>query len=368
MKKRLIISVFWLLLSVSSISCSRSALLDFTTNRDEKQYREMVDKVFIALDSENKEELKKLFAESVIKTESDIDNQINALFEYYHGPKESDEGVGATQTNEHVEYGKEKIELNGWFTVQASGVKHNVYLSMQSVNDFDKSEVGIHKLEFDSEEAKNGKYFMCYTQDGVHIQTSSEKRSDVAKVDSWMLDYTFIDRDLTSDDYINLVKKDNDYENFTESVGVANCSNSVYGRYYYELGSKLFLVCVVESGKIEFIKLANEDEIFSTLWIADDRIMIEGEYRQYTMIDRKTAIDEDFFKSFFLRSNKLKELIEEIGLPNGDDNNVFYAYYKISDNRFVVCECHADGKTIVSSYVADSDHKLYTIWEPDVNQ
>lgn len=47
-------------------------MLDFTTSRDNKQYREMVDKVFVALDSENKEELKKLFAESVIKTDSDI--------------------------------------------------------------------------------------------------------------------------------------------------------------------------------------------------------------------------------------------------------------------------------------------------------
>ena len=340
-------------------------MLNFTTSRDNKQYREMVDKVFVALDSENKEELKKLFAESVIKTDSDIDSQINALFEYYKGPKESDEGVEATQTNEDVEHGKRKIELNGSFSVQASGVKHNVYLSIQSVNDFDKSEVGIHKLEFDSDEAINGKYFMHYTQDGVHIQTSSQKRSDVTKVDSWMLDYTFVDRDLTSYDYIALVKKDNDFEHFTASAGVANCSNSTYDRYYYELENKLFLVCVVESGKIEFIKLANEDEIFSTLWIAADRIMVEGEYRQYTTIDRRTALNEEVFKKFFLRSSKLKELIKEAGLPNGDKNNVFYTYYKLSDNRFVVCECTADGKNIVSSYVADSDHKLYSIWEQD---
>ncbi len=136
-------------------------------------------------------------------------------------------------------------------------------------------------------------------------------------------------------------------------------------RNYYELGDKLFLVCIVEFGKIEFVKLANEDKIFSTLWIAPDRIMVEGEYRQYTPIDRKTTVNEDFFKTFFLRSNKIEELIGEIGQPNGDNHNHFYQYYKISDNRFIVCECHADGQNIIGCYVANADKKLYTIWEKD---
>jgi len=335
---------------------------------EEEQYREMVDKVFIALDNENKEELKKLFAESVIKVNPDIDSQINALFEYYKGPKESDDGVGPTQTNGNYEYGKTEKELNGWFTVQASGIKHNVYLSMQSENDFDKNEVGIHKLEFATDDAKNSKYFMWHTQDGVHIQTSSEKRSDVTKVESWMLDYTYVDRHLSADDYVALVKKDNDFQHFTAVVGVTNCSNSYYNRNYYELGKKMFLVCIVEFGKIEFVKLANEDEIFSTLWVAPDRIMVEGEYRQYTPIDRTTPVNEEFFKTFFLRSNKFEELIKEIGPPNGEKNNVFYTYYKLTDNRFVVCEGRSDGKTIFGAYVADSQNKLYSIWEKDKNK
>lgn len=362
MGKRFLTILCLLLLTVYLTSCSRTALLDYTTSRDDKQYREMVDKVFKALDNKNKEELKKLFAESVVKTDPDIDSQINALLEYYKGPKESDEGVGVPQTNEYNEYGKKKIELNGSFIVQASGIKHSVYLSMQSVNGFDNNEVGIHKLEFATDQAKSSKYFMWHTQEGVHIQTSSQKRSDVTKAESRMLDYTFVDRHYTSDDYVALVKKDNDFKHFTASVGVPNCSNSNYKSYYYELGNNLFLVCIVELGKIEFVKLANEDEVSSILWIAPDRIMVEGEYRQYTPIDRKTALNEDFFKTFFLRSNKLKELIKEIGLPNGEKNNVFYTYYKLSDNRFVVCEGHADGNTIVGAYVADSQHKLYSIW------
>lgn len=190
----------------------------------------------------------------------------------------------------------------------------------------------------------------------------------VTKAESWILDYTYVNRHLTSEDYVALVKKDNDFEHFTAKVGVANCSNSHYNRNYYELGNKLFLVCIVEFGKIEYVKLANEDEIFSTLWIAPDRIKVEGEYRKYTPIDRKIDVNEDSFKKFFLRSNKFKELIKEIGLPNGDNNNVFYAYYKLSDNRFVVCKCTADGKNVVSSYVADSEDKIYTIWEQDDNK
>lgn len=364
MKKRISVIVYLLLLTVYLTACSRADMLNYTSSRDDKQYREMVDKVFIALDNGNKEELKKLFAQSVIKTVPDIDDQINALFEYYKGPKESDEGVGSPQTSEHNEYGRKKIELNSSFTVQASGVKHNVYLSMQSVNDFDNNEEGIHNLEFATDEAKDSKYFMWHTQEGVHIQTSSQKRSDVTQAESWIMDYIYVDRHLTSDDYVALVKKDNDFEHFTASVGVANCSNGAYDRNYYELGNNLYLVCIVEFGKIEFVKLADEDKVLSTLWIAPDRILVEGEYRQYTPIDRKIAVNEEFFKDFFLRSNKKKELIKEIGPPNGEEKNVFYVYYKLSDNRFVVCEGHADGDTLIGAYVADSEHKLYSIWEP----
>ena len=368
MKKRLLFIFILLLFTMSSSSCSRTAMLDYIISRDDEQYREMVDKVFAALDSENKEELKKLFAESVIESDQDLDSQIDALFEYYKGPKESDEGVGATQTNEHNEHGKKEIELNGGFTVQASGVKHNVYLSMQSRNDFDESQIGIHQLEFDTDEAINGEYFMYYTQDGIFIQTSSKKRDDAMKVESWMLDYTYVDRQFTAEEYVALVEKDNDFEHFTAVVGVANCSNSYYDRNYYEIGNKLFLVCIVESGKIEYVKLANEDEIFSTLWIAPDRIMIEGEYRQYTEIDRETVLNEDSFKTFFLKSNKIEDIKREIGLPNGDENNIFYLYYRISDNRFVICDCNPGDGIIFSCYIADSENKLYSIWEQDDNK
>jgi hypothetical protein len=170
---------------------------------------------------------------------------------------------------------------------------------------------------------------------------------------------------LTSEEYVELVKKDNNFKHFTASVGVANCSNRNYNRNYYELGNKMFLVCIVEFGKIEFVKLANEDEILSTLMIAPDRIMVEGEYRQYTSIERKTAVKDDTFKKFFLRSNKIKDLIKEIGKPNGDSHNYFYLYYKISVNRFVVCECNAGDKKVIGCYVADSNKKLYLIWEED---
>lgn len=61
-------------------------MLDFTTNRDDKVFREMLDKVFVALDNKDKEGLKSLFAVSAIKKNSDIDSQINTFFQVYKGP------------------------------------------------------------------------------------------------------------------------------------------------------------------------------------------------------------------------------------------------------------------------------------------
>lgn len=132
--------------------CSRAAQLTFETNRDETQYREMVDGVFAALDSKNKETLKGLFAPNVIKANPGLESQMDALLEWYQGPKESDDGVDLINASTSNEYGVKEIELRNSFEIVANGVKYQVCLTMQSQNDKDKGAEGIHMLEFATEE------------------------------------------------------------------------------------------------------------------------------------------------------------------------------------------------------------------------
>jgi hypothetical protein len=335
-------------------------MLDYETSRDDKQYREMVDKVFTALDSKNKEALKGLFASNVIKSNKEIDEQINDLFQFYKGPKESDEDVDLVYSDEYNDYGVKEIFLGNSFTVTAAGVKYNVCIEMYSRNDNDKGEEGIQVLEFATEEAKNSKYFMWHSKDsgdipGVYVQTSAEKRSDIMMVDSNLMKYTSIKRTLRAEDFLAFVKKDDNFGRLTDVIGKANGSNTNFGMYYYELGNNQYIVCSVENDKIKYIYTANEDKEIKTLWIADDMMKVQGAYIHYTPIDRK--LTEDKFKSFLALSNSFEKLVDEIGQPNGED---YYSYYRISDNRFAVCHCTGD--EIQSVYIADAENKLYTLW------
>lgn len=177
LKKTISIFIIFIFLFANLFSCSNSrlALLDYITSRDDKSYRDMIDKIFTALDNDDKKALKDLFAVNVIKSNPNIDSQIDALFEFYTGPKESDEGLhlGSSGSNNH---GVKKISLfngNG-FIVTAAGVKYHVSMYMDSRNDENRDEEGIQLLELALEDAKDYNGFIKWhnpKKDGPGIYT-----------------------------------------------------------------------------------------------------------------------------------------------------------------------------------------------------
>lgn len=359
LKNRLIVFIVILLSAILS-GCSRVALLNFETSRDNKQYREMVNNVFAALDSNSKEDLKELFAPNVISSNANIDKQLDELFEFYKGPKESDEDVTLIHSSEHNEYGRKEIELENHFMITADGVKYYVYLDMYSRNDNDKEEKGIHMLEFATEEAHDSKYFIWHQVDlgdipGLYIQTSTEKRSDIMMADSILMKYKAVDRKLCADDFLDFVKKNDDFGKLTESIGEANGNN--FDLYYFEISENQFVVCGVTNEKIKYMYVADEDKEIDTLWLADDMMKVYGHYLPYTPADRE--LTEEYFKSFMSRSNRLEQLVDEIGQPSGEE--AFYVYFKLPDNRYAAC--YRSGDLIHSVFITDDDNKLYTIWE-----
>lgn len=161
-------------------------MLDFTTSRDDKAFREMLDKVFAALDSKDKEGLKALFAVSSIKKNSNIDSQINTFFHEFKGPLKIEHIDLQLYTGESLEYGKRKTELRGGgkdIIITAGGVRYYVSMMMYSHDDLNKDNEGIHTLEFDTENVHNSQYFASYNEEddgpGLYYQDSAEKRDDI---------------------------------------------------------------------------------------------------------------------------------------------------------------------------------------------
>jgi hypothetical protein len=100
------------------------------------------------------------------------------------------------------------------------------------------------------------------------------------------------------------------------------------------------------------IYVADEENSLETVWKAVDVIKILGRYHYYVPVDRE--LSEGFFISFVLRSNSPSQLYEEIGSPDVDESG--YAYYKISDNRYV--ECWLLGDKLDAFWVVDSEERL----------
>lgn len=371
---------FFVFLSILLCSCSRMGMLDFVTSRDEKAFHEMLDGVFAALDSGDTGGLKKLFANTVIAENPDLDNQIELFFQVYEGPMEVEKIDYSTSGGESIESGKRQTILNNSFDIiiVASGVRYYVSMSMYSQDDFNKDAEGIHTLEFDTEEAISSKYFAFYNEEddgpGLYYQDSSEKRDDIKWIEGRSWKYTYYDRKLTADDLGAIVERDDDFNNFVSVLGEPNCSWPVYAYYYYELENGLFAVCKVEdkintvrprdsSGAvlrpnvIVAIYVADEENNLETVWTADDIVKVLGTYHYFLPIDRE--LSEESFKSFASRSTNLSQLKDEIGLPNVDET--WYCYYKLSDDRFV--ECNYYGEDIEKFSVVDSENRLYTFWE-----
>jgi hypothetical protein len=373
--------IFFLLIITFGVlsSCSRLNILDFTTGRDHKVFRETLDKVFAVLDSGDKEGLKALFATSAIKDNPDIDSQIDSFFQVYKGPLAIEHIDLLLGSSESVEYGKRRTELyngNDTIIITAGGIRYYVSMMMCSKDDFNKDNEGIHTLEFDTEDAVNSQYFASYNEKddgpGLYYQDSVEKRDDIRWIQGNAWKYTHYDRKLTADQLRAVVEKNDDFGNFVTVIGEPNCSWTIYAYYYYELENGLFAVCKVEdtindvrprdaSGRVKkpnsivAIYIADEKEDLNIVWIAPDIQKVQGEYCYYMPVERE--LSEDFFKAFAKRSHSLTQLEKEIGLPNIDEPSY---YYKISDDRYV--ECQFLGDNIEEFSVVDSKDKLYTIW------
>jgi len=362
----------------------RTRLLDSITSRDENAFKEMIHLVFEAIDENDKEGLKNLFAVNVINDNTNLDNQIETFFEVYHGPMEIEEIKYSASGSEYVEYGKRRTELRNSYDIiiVAGGVRYHIDMSMYSRDDFDKKNEGIHWLNIATEDAYNSKYFVYLgeqnSEPDFYYQDSTEKRDDIMWIEGRSWGYTPYDRTLTANDLRAVVEKNDNFQKFTAIIGEPNCSWTVHEHYYYELENGLFAVVKVDhdlrpkdyysNGKIVKLNLyrpnaiaaiyiADEESNLETIWMADDIVKVLGSYHYFSQIERR--LSEDIFESFALRSNSFEQLTNEIGLPNIDET--WHCYYKLSDNRFV--ECYYFGDNIERFSIVDSEERLYTIWE-----
>jgi hypothetical protein len=277
--------------------CSKLAEnLNLFGTRKEKGYEQTRDKVFEVLDSKDKEALKQLFAMSVISENPDLDKQIDDLFLFYNGPKISADRSAAF-SSEKKNYGVKIKEFEERFVISTPETKYHVSIIMQSRNDQNNDDEGIHILEFATEEAYDSVYFLWHKAredtlhykegswyvekvdvPGIYIQASPERCGDVIRVNSRNFRYKAVNRNLAIDDFLAFISKSDNFDELVDSIGEPNTVWSNYGFYYFELEDKRVVVCNVEYNKIKYMYVADEEQELYMLWTADNTITYsEGE-------------------------------------------------------------------------------------------
>lgn len=380
-----ILSVFLILITLTG--CSRVELLNKLESRDTKYFHEMMDKIFEAFDTGDKEGLKNLFSVNVRKDNPDLDEQIKSFFEVYKSPTEIEEIRYRASGGEHVEYGKRRTELYNSYDIiiKAGGIRYYIAVELVSKDDFDPDNEGIQTLNIATQEAHDSKYFVNYYSNedmggdkpGLYYQDSTEMREDIRWIEGRPRRYTNYDRKLSAEELVSVVEIDDNYNNLVSVLGDPNCSWENFAYYYYELETGLFAVCKVDDinhtirprveGRVArpdvvvAIYIADEEDNLETVWMADDIVQVVGGYYYYLPVDRE--LTEEIFSSFALRSSSLSQLKDEIGLPNIDTPMYWQCFYAIGNHRYVKCKYLGDD--IKEFSVVDSENKLYKIWETE---
>ena len=355
---------------------------DYGYVEHEKAFRKIMDKVLAAFDKGDKEGLKSLFAAKAIEKDPDLDAQIEAFFEVYCGPMEIVQNEDSGHKDSIKRYGMRFTKFSNApdTIIVAGGVRYYLAMYVYLRDDFDKGNKGIHVLSIATELAYSSEYFCHYREGdtpGLYFQDSAEKRDDIKWIEGDFYKYTPYERDLTAENLKAIVERDDSYYWLVSDIGEPNCSWHNM-RHYFELENGLFAACVLDvydrhgsgtTNSIIAIYLASEGKSREreTIWMADGIAKVGGEYIDFQPIDRE--LTEDFFVSFFERSNSPEKLLAEIGPPNCKRS--FSDYYQLTDGRYVECSTDwvetPDGEAnyvvVDGVYIADEDGRLYTIWE-----
>lgn len=169
--------------------CTRPSILNFMDSRDTKDFREMMDKILLALDHGDKDELKSLFSPNAIHDFPDFDKNIQAFFNHYSGFIEIEKIDYSASGSERIDHGKRQTRLHNTYDITfiSGKTRYHIDMAMYSRDDFQRENEGVHILEISTDEAHQSKSFVSYVSYNAgpgfyfKIRSNSERIFDLSK-------------------------------------------------------------------------------------------------------------------------------------------------------------------------------------------
>ena len=131
--------------------CSLSSLRLSQLEEESKKshvYGETVDAFFEALDAGDVAAMKSMFSVNVQNADTDLEDQLTALTEFYPGPTQVNlrRDTGGSGSD-RISYGMRRSELTDAFLVGSNGTYYWCSLEMVDEDDWDENEVGITSVD-----------------------------------------------------------------------------------------------------------------------------------------------------------------------------------------------------------------------------
>lgn len=276
MKK--IISLFALCLCCC-LMLSLSGCRSWTLMNEGKLYEETLENFFTALDNADKAAIKALFSQTVLKNDTDLDDQIDKLLSIYpHGTTEI-KHVGFQQGGYEKHDGKYKARANQTTPVICNSAYFWVYMELVYVDDFDNENIGISRVSFFTAD----EYCLHFHNDdrnisedlGLLVFADQLLDKEVRPINRYPYAYTPTEQMINAAEVEEFLKSNRSWADFTAKFGQPNVDTSIWSYYYYEIsgtgGERQYLQIRASEDEIEYVSIVGEFEFIRTILDEDQK-------------------------------------------------------------------------------------------------
>lgn len=273
--------------------CSLSSFIEDGKyiSQEAELYNQAVDDFFAALDSQDKEAIMDMFAQDVREEDTDLEAQIDKLFEAYPGPtdicKRDGSSVAGSYSNDH---GTHTSSVESGFPV----VSHDTYywcdFEYMYENDEDEDQIGIRRISFYSAEARCKEIYEPVSRtgsmdkgadtvtDGLTVLTDVSVDYEVRFVGGYPEKFTPIDRTLTAEQVTAFLETSSSYSAFLAEFGSPNVEDTSGVSVTYELppedGEPRYLDLFFDDSTDQILKVYIQNDLdvvaVSKLWDAEE--------------------------------------------------------------------------------------------------